>query len=213
MLNLSRRGLRLLLIGIGAAVVLCLVLTVLMGLAFSASRMPPPPTAMPVVPPTATPDATSVPTDTPTATAAATPVTPTDTPTATPQPPNDTPAATPTATPVTPTDAPTATRGNRGTIITFNILPSGSVVVGQMVKLVAQVTTADGTPVTGTVTFVGSGSGIPFTSPGWPVPASGVVTYDRGFLNAGAYSIYARYEGDPNHDPSTSATVSITVTP
>lgn len=135
------------------------------------------------VPPTATPTATGVPTATPTPTAV-----PTDTPT-------------PTATP------------DRQTTTQLTSSPANSAARGQSVTISAQVNTNDGQPATGTVNFVAeNGSQIPGCTS--PVPLNnGTATCSTNGLSTGAHAITASYSGDGNHNGSTSAPLSYSITP
>ncbi len=151
-----------------------------------------------------------------------TPVPPTDTPTPTPTgvPPTDTPTSTPTNTPTpttTPTHTPTRTptptaTPNRQTTTQLTSSPSSSAARGQSVTISAQIKTSDGKTATGTVKFVReNGSSIPGCTSAVSL-SGGKATCTTSGLTTGAHAVTATYNGDTNHNASTSSALSFTIT-
>lgn len=84
-----------------------------------------------------------------------------------------------------------------------------TIVVGSGLTLTATVTGTSGTPLpTGQVTFL-SGSAVLGTG---MLSAAGVATYTSSTLSVGSYTLGANYAGDTFNAPSTSNTVTVTVT-
>jgi hypothetical protein len=154
-----------------------------------------------------TPTPTSTSTSTPTSTPTGVPPTDTPTPTSTYTP---TPTATPTHTP-TPTPTPTATP-NRQTTTQLTTSPANSAARGQSVTISAQIKTFDGKTATGTVTFVReNGSSIPGCTSAVSL-SGGKATCTTSGLTTGSHAVTATYNGDGNHNGSTSSALSFTIT-
>jgi pectin methylesterase-like acyl-CoA thioesterase len=103
----------------------------------------------------------------------------------------------------------TVTASSAATTTTTLAATATTITAGASVTLTATITGATGsnaTP-TGTVTFMNG-----TTTLGTGAVASGVATYTTSTLAVGSNSITAVYGGDTNFSPSTSATLSITIT-